>query len=91
MTIHNYFIYKNIGYFAKNCSQLKKLKDFVHLFKEKTDHAGIYLNKQDDLEAVFTLKEEPSEDIIFSIDIFTILEDIKINNLYLISCIGEDE
>lgn len=79
------FICKSPGNFAKDCPQLKKLKDIVHLFEEIVDHAEIYmyLNKEDDLKLVFSLEKEPMKDTIFFVDVNTESGDIS-------TSIGED-
>lgn len=53
-----YFICRKNGYFTRNCPQDKKSKSSVHLFEDIADHAVIYLSTEDDLESVFSLKEE---------------------------------
>lgn len=40
------------------------------------DHDGIYLNKDDNLESVFLLGEEPTEGTLFSIEFYEELGDI---------------
>lgn len=84
------FIYRNPCYFEKSCLKIKKSKGLVHLCKQKVDHVGIYLNKQEDLEVAFALHKEPSEDIIFSVDICTVSRDINADNLYLTSYTREN-
>lgn len=84
------FISKNVGHFAKNYPQLKKSKDAVHLIEDIVDHAGIYLNKEEDFELVFSLEEKLMKGTLFSIDVYEESGDICVDDIYLISSTGED-
>ncbi|KAF3619617.1 hypothetical protein FXO37_33629 [Capsicum annuum] len=88
--IDSFFICRKPGHFAKDFSHLKKSKDIVHLFEEIANHVGIYLDKEDDLESVFSLEKELTEDTIIFIDIYDESGDIYANDLYLISSTRED-
>lgn len=60
----------------KNCLWVKKSKDSIHFFEEITNHAGIYLSIEDDLKLVILLEEEPTEDTLFSADVYEKSSDI---------------
>lgn len=64
------------------------MEDSVYLFEKLADHGENYLNKKDYLKSVFFLEEEPTEDTIFSVDIYEELEDIDAADLYLIYITG---
>lgn len=66
------------------------MKDTIQLLEKIVDHAGICLRKEDDIELIFLLKEEPMEDTHFSIDVYKEVGDIYANDLYLISNNGKD-
>lgn len=55
---HYCFICRKPGHFIKNYPQAKKLKESIHHFEEIANHAGIYLNKEVDLESVFSVEKE---------------------------------
>lgn len=64
------------GHSATNCPLFNKSKHSVHFFREMGNHGTISLNKEDDLKSVFSLKEEPMEDTLFSVDFYKELIDI---------------
>lgn len=63
-------ICKRLGHFVRYFSQAKNLKDSIHFFEEITNHIGSYLYKEDVFEMVFSLEEELTMDILFSIYIY---------------------
>lgn len=78
------FIWKKPSQFSRNYTQAKMSKDLVHLFEDIYNHIGIYLNKEKNLELIFSLEKELMEDTLFSLDIYKELRDIYANDLYLI-------
>lgn len=83
--------YNNSGYIARNCPQLKRLKDVVHLFDKIVDYAGIYFTEDDNLESVLSLEEEPMKDTLFSVKSYEESGDIYVVDIYLISITGEND
>ncbi|KAH0657935.1 hypothetical protein KY289_026683 [Solanum tuberosum] len=79
------------GHFAKNCPQSKRSVKTLQLFDDIADHTGIYLSRNDDLELVFSLEDEPTSETLFSIDVYEMVgDDTDINddpghNMYQIS------
>lgn len=51
------FICRNLKHFSRNCPQLKKSKEFVHLFEEIDEHVEIYIRKDNKIKLIF-LREE---------------------------------
>lgn len=66
------------------------MNDSVYLLREIANHTRIYLSKQDNLESVFSSKEEPMDDPLFFVYIYKELGDIHTDDLYLISIIKKD-
>lgn len=52
-------------HFTRKPPLIKNLKDSFQLFVEIANDTGIYLRKKDDLELIFSLEEEPTEDNLF--------------------------
>ncbi|XP_019237109.1 PREDICTED: uncharacterized protein LOC109217322 [Nicotiana attenuata] len=61
------FIFHKIGHFAKTCPQSRKS---VKLLQEIEDYISIHLEKEDDLESMFSMDDEPTEETLFSLDIY---------------------
>uniref|UniRef100_M1DN01 Reverse transcriptase n=1 Tax=Solanum tuberosum TaxID=4113 RepID=M1DN01_SOLTU len=84
------------GHFAKNCPQSKRSVKTLQLFDDIADHTGIYLSRNDDLELVFSLEDEPTGETLFSIDVYEMVgDDTDINddpghNMYQISNAKEE-
>ncbi|XP_019251027.1 PREDICTED: uncharacterized protein LOC109229941 [Nicotiana attenuata] len=61
------FICHKIGHFARNYPQSRK---FVKLLQEIEDYTSIHLGKEEDLEFIFSMDDEPTEETLFSLDIY---------------------
>lgn len=83
------FICNKPGHFAKNCPRsrqsIKSLQDDI------ADHTGIYLSRDDDLESVFSLEDEPTGETLFSLDVYELTSEdedttkITGHNMYQLS------
>ncbi|KAH0781390.1 hypothetical protein KY290_000988 [Solanum tuberosum] len=85
------FICNKPGHFAKNCPQSKRSFKTLQIFDDIADHTGIYLSRDDDLELVFSLEDEPMSETLFTIDVYemagddTNIDDDPGHNMYQIS------
>ncbi|KAK4737238.1 hypothetical protein R3W88_000935 [Solanum pinnatisectum] len=57
-------------YFAKNCLQSKRSVKTFQIFDDIADHTAMYLSRDDDLESILSLEDEPTGETLFSIDVY---------------------
>ncbi|KAK4718048.1 hypothetical protein R3W88_016386 [Solanum pinnatisectum] len=88
-----FFRRRSPGNYRKNdrCFICNKSVKTLQLFDDIAGHIGIYLSRDDDLELVFSLKDEPTGETLFSTNVYemvgdnTYINDDPGHNMYQIS------
>lgn len=69
------FLGNKLGHFAKNYPRLKRSIKTLQLFDKIADHAGNYLNRDNNLESMFSIEDELTCESLFSLEMYEATEE----------------